>query len=68
METTVAKNATVQIEGNHEAAGWMSVICSLIGTCREHNVNPRLYLNGVIAKMLYNVRAVTTIGYSPNSM
>ena len=39
--------------GNHEAAGWMSVICSLIGTCKEHNVNPRLYLNDVIAKMPY---------------
>ena len=39
--------------GNHEAAGWMSVICSLIGTCKEHNVNPRMYLNDVIAKMPY---------------
>lgn len=39
--------------GNHEAAGWMSVICSLIGTCKEHNVNPRLYLNDVIAEMPY---------------
>ena len=39
--------------GNHEAAGWMSVICSLIGTCKEHSVNPRMYLNDVIAKMPY---------------
>ena len=39
--------------GNHEAAGWMSVICSLIGTCKEHNVNPRMYLNDVIAKKPY---------------
>lgn len=39
--------------GNHEAAGWMSIICSLIGTCKEHHVNPRLYLNDVIAKMPY---------------
>jgi len=39
--------------GNHEAAGWMSVICSLIGTCKEHGVNPRMYLNDVIAKMPY---------------
>ena len=39
--------------GNHEAAGWMAVICSLIGTCKEHHVNPRLYLNDVIAKMPY---------------
>ena len=39
--------------GNHEAAGWMAVICSLIGTCKEQKVNPRLYLNDVIAKMPY---------------
>ena len=39
--------------GNHEAVGWMSVICSLIGTCKEHNVNPRMYLNDVIAEMPY---------------
>lgn len=39
--------------GNHAAAGWMAIICSLIGTCKEHHVNPRLYLNDVIAKMPY---------------
>ncbi len=39
--------------GNHEAAGWMAIICSLVGTCKEHHVNPRLYLNDVIAKMPY---------------
>ncbi len=39
--------------GNHEAAGRMAIICSLIGTCKEQNVNPRLYLNDVIAKMPY---------------
>ena len=39
--------------GNHEAAGWMAIICSLIGTCKEQHVNPRLYLNDVIAKMPY---------------
>ena len=39
--------------GNHEAAGWMSIICSLIGTCKEQDVNPRLYLNDVIATMPY---------------
>ena len=39
--------------GNHEAAGWMAIICSLIGTCKEHHVNPRDYLNDVIAKMPY---------------
>ena len=40
--------------GNHEAAGWMSVICSLIGTCKEQDVNPRMYLNDVIALQLHN--------------
>ena len=35
------------------AAGWMATICSLIGTCKEQNINPRLYLNDVIAKMPY---------------
>ena len=39
--------------GNHAAAGWMAIICSLIGTCKEQHVNPRLYLNDVIAKMPY---------------
>ena len=39
--------------GNHEAAGWMAIICSLIGTCKEQQVNPRAYLNDVIAKMPY---------------
>ena len=39
--------------GNHEAAGWMAIICSLIGTCKEQHVNPRDYLNDVIAKMPY---------------
>ncbi len=39
--------------GNHEAAGWMTIICSLIGTCKEQNINPRLYLNDVIDRMPY---------------
>ena len=43
--------------GNHDAAGWMSVFCSLIGTCKEQDVNPRLYLNDVIARMPYLVNA-----------
>ena len=46
--------------GNHEAAGWMSIICSLIGTCKEHHVNPRLYLNDVIAQMPYIVQPLKT--------
>jgi transposase len=39
--------------GNHEAATNMSVVCSLLSTCREHGVNPRDYLNDVIARMPY---------------
>lgn len=39
--------------GNHEAAGNMAVICSLPATCKAHDVNPRLYLNGIIADMPY---------------
>lgn len=34
-----------------EAAADMSVICSLTATCKAHNVNPRLWLNDVIAAM-----------------
>jgi transposase len=43
--------------GNHEAAENMTVICSLLATCRNHNVNPRDYLNDVIARMPYMERA-----------
>ena len=43
--------------GNHEAAGNMAVICSLLATCREHDVNPRLYLNSIIADMPYQTKA-----------
>ena len=39
--------------GNHEAAKHMAIICSLIGTCKEQDVNPRLWLNDIIAKMPY---------------
>ena len=39
--------------GNHEAAVSMSVICSLLATCKAHEVNPRDYLNDVIARMPY---------------
>ena len=42
--------------GNHEAAGWMTIICSLIGTCKEQKVNPRMYLNDVMAKLPYIVQ------------
>ena len=43
--------------GNHEAAENMAVICSLLATCKAHNVNPRLYLNSVIADMPYQSKA-----------
>lgn len=39
--------------GNHESADNMCVIQSLLATCRNHDVNPRLYLNSVIASMPY---------------
>ena len=43
--------------GNHEAAKYMTIICSLIGTCKEQDVNPRLWLNDIIAKMPYMKKA-----------
>ena len=43
--------------GNHEAAVNMSVICSLLATCKAHDVNPREYLNDVIAQMPYHKKA-----------
>lgn len=43
--------------GNHEAAVNMSVICSLLATCKAHDVNPREYLNDVIARMPYHKKA-----------
>ena len=43
--------------GNHEAAGNMAVICSLLATCKAHDVNPRLYLNSIIADMPYQAKA-----------
>ena len=43
--------------GNHEAASNMTVVCSLLATCRNHDVNPRVYLNDVIARMPYHARA-----------
>ena len=39
--------------GNHEAAGNMCVITSLLSTCRNHDINPRMYLNSVIESMPY---------------
>lgn len=43
--------------GNHEAASNMAVICSLLATCKAHDVNPRLYLNSIIADMPYMEKA-----------
>lgn len=43
--------------GNHEAARNMAVICSLLATCKAHDVNPRLYLNDIIARMPYQTKA-----------
>lgn len=37
--------------GNHESAENMCIITSLLATCRNHDINPRLYLNDVIATM-----------------
>ena len=37
--------------GNHEAAENMCVITSLLSTCRNHDINPRLYLNCIIETM-----------------
>ena len=39
--------------GNHEAAQNMAVVCSLLATCRNHDVNPRDYLNDIISQMPY---------------
>ena len=43
--------------GNHEAAENMCVIQSLLATCRNHDINPRLYLNSVIPSMPYFEKA-----------
>lgn len=43
--------------GNHEAVGNMCVITSLLATCRNHNVNPRIYHNDIIARMPYMEKA-----------
>ena len=43
--------------GNHRSAENMCVIQSLLATCRNHDINPRLYLNSVIASMPYFERA-----------
>lgn len=39
--------------GNHEAAQNMAVVCSLLASCKQLDVNPRQYLNDVTARMPY---------------
>ena len=39
--------------GNDEAAENMSVVFSQLANCKAHDVNPRDYLNFIIAKMPY---------------
>lgn len=43
--------------GNHESAENMCVIQSLLATCRNHDINPRLYLNSIISSMPYFEKA-----------
>ena len=39
--------------GNRQAAENTAIICSLLGSCKEHGVNPREWLNDVIGKLPY---------------
>ena len=41
----------------YEAAQNMAVVYSLLSTCRNHDVNPRDYLNNVISQMPYHTKA-----------
>lgn len=43
--------------GNHKAAEDAAIIYSLLATCKNHEVNPRDYLNDVIARMPYMEKA-----------
>lgn len=54
--------------GNHTAAENMAVICSLLATCKAQNVNPRDYLNDIIAQMPYMEKAADNelIGLLPH--
>ncbi len=35
----------------------MGIICTLLATCKAHDVNLRLYLNNVISDMSYKAKA-----------
>ena len=37
--------------GNHEAAENTAIICSLLATCKAQEINPREWLNDVIAQL-----------------
>ncbi|WP_297677654.1 transposase domain-containing protein [uncultured Bacteroides sp.] len=37
--------------------GYIPNVCSLLATCKAHEVNPRNYLNEVIARMPYMQKA-----------
>ena len=39
--------------GNHQAAQNTAIICSLLASCKEAEVNPREWLNDIIARMPY---------------
>lgn len=39
--------------GNHEAAKNTAIICSLLATCKAQEVNPREWLNDIIARLPY---------------
>jgi len=41
----------------HEAAANMCIVNSLLATCRNHDVNPRIYLNDIISRMPYMTKA-----------
>ena len=43
--------------GNHEAAQNMAIVCSQLATCRNHDFNPRDYLNDIISQMPYHAKA-----------
>ena len=48
---------TILRKMNSEAAQNMAVVCSLLATCRNHDVNPRDYLNDIISQMPYHTKA-----------
>ncbi len=43
--------------GNHESSENMCVIQLLLATCRNHDINQRLYLNSVISSLPYFEKA-----------